>query len=186
MNYEVDQHMQEFCNTTFVHTYIDSHSVFKKDSLLIKKYVEKRRQLRQWIQVIFFSLQTPLTLEHSYFQAKENVPMETIETDSNNITKKNTQIRIHPPSMKGKNRNRSSTKDDINSGSASNNKMLRPRSHSTKNISKAKIKTIKLTMAVILGYIICSAPFCLAQIWSVFINPNIGKCFCLLYLKKHS
>ena len=101
--------------------------------------------------------------------------METIETDSNNITKKNTQIRIHPPSMKGKNRNRSSTKDDINSGSASNNKMLRPRSHSTKNISKAKIKTIKLTMAVILGYIICSAPFCLAQIWSVFINPNIGK-----------
>ena len=123
----------------------------------------------------FFSLQTPLTLEHSYFQAKENVPMETIETDSNNITKKNTQIRIHPPSMKGKNRNRSSTKDDINSGSASNNKMLRPRSHSTKNISKAKIKTIKLTMAVILGYIICSAPFCLAQIWSVFINPNIGK-----------
>ena len=51
------------------------------------------------------SLQTPLTLEHSYFQAKENVPMETIETDSNNITKKNTQIRIHPPSMKGKNRN---------------------------------------------------------------------------------
>ena len=123
----------------------------------------------------FISLQTPLTLEHSYFQAKENVPMETIETDSNNITKKNTQIRIHPPSMKGKNRNRSSTKDDINSGSASNNKMLRPRSHSTKNISKAKIKTIKLTMAVILGYIICSAPFCLAQIWSVFINPNIGK-----------
>ena len=123
----------------------------------------------------FISLQTPLTLEHSYFQAKENVPMETIETDSNNITKKNTQIRIHPPSMKGKNRNRSSTKDDINSGSASSNKMLRPRSHSTKNISKAKIKTIKLTMAVILGYIICSAPFCLAQIWSVFINPNIGK-----------
>ena len=110
--------------------------------------------------------------------------METIETDSNNITKKNTQIRIHPPSMKGKNRNRSSTKDDINSGSASNNKMLRPRSHSTKNISKAKIKTIKLTMAVILGYIICSAPFCLAQIWSVFINPNIGKWKCVLYLKK--
>ena len=108
--------------------------------------------------------------------------METIETDSNNITKKNTQIRIHPPSLKKGNR-KSSTKDD-NSGSTS--KMLRPRSHSNKNISKAKIKTIKLTMAVILGYIICSAPFCLAQIWSVFINPNIGKWFCLLYLKKHS
>ena len=107
--------------------------------------------------------------------------METIEKESNN-TKKNTQIRIHPPSLKKGNR-KSSTKDD-NSGSTS--KMLRPRSHSNKNISKAKIKTIKLTMAVILGYIICSAPYCLAQIWSVFINPNIGKCFCLLYLKKHS
>ena len=42
---------------------------------------------------------------------------------------------------------------------------------------QAKIKTIKLTIAVILGYILCSAPFIVAQIWGVFgtIPQILGK-----------
>ena len=45
------------------------------------------------------------------------------------------------------------------------------------HIFQAKIKTIKLTIAVILGYILCSAPFIVAQIWGVFgtIPQILGK-----------
>ena len=48
---------------------------------------------------------------------------------------------------------------------------LVPRIHSNRNISRAKIKTVKLTVAVIAGYIFCSAPFILVQIMVVFGNP---------------
>ncbi|XP_076058482.1 annetocin receptor-like [Oratosquilla oratoria] len=43
-----------------------------------------------------------------------------------------------------------------------------PRSHSMRNISRAKIKTIKLTITVILCYVVCSAPFICSQLWSVW------------------
>jgi len=46
-----------------------------------------------------------------------------------------------------------------------------PRVHSSRNISRAKIKTVKLTVAVIAGYILSSAPFICVQIVVTFGNP---------------
>ena len=47
-----------------------------------------------------------------------------------------------------------------------------PRSSSIKGISRAKIKTVKLTVVVILGYIVCSAPFICVQLWATFGSPS--------------
>jgi arginine vasopressin receptor 1A len=41
-----------------------------------------------------------------------------------------------------------------------------PRSHSLNGLSRAKIKTVKITIVVILCYIICSSPFICAQLWA--------------------
>ncbi|XP_045582759.2 cephalotocin receptor 1 [Procambarus clarkii] len=46
-----------------------------------------------------------------------------------------------------------------------------PRSHSIRSISRAKIKTVKLTITVIFCYISCSAPFISVQLWHVW-DPN--------------
>lgn len=43
-----------------------------------------------------------------------------------------------------------------------------PRTHSVKGISRAKIKTVKLTVTVICCYIICSTPFIAALLWSAY------------------
>ncbi|CAL4165288.1 unnamed protein product, partial [Meganyctiphanes norvegica] len=40
--------------------------------------------------------------------------------------------------------------------------------HSVRGISRAKIKTVKLTVTVIACYITCSMPFSVAQLWSVW------------------
>ncbi|XP_077516225.1 oxytocin receptor-like [Amblyomma americanum] len=40
-----------------------------------------------------------------------------------------------------------------------------PRSHSVRGLSRAKIKTIKITVVVILLYIVCSSPFICVQMW---------------------
>ncbi|KAJ8963241.1 hypothetical protein NQ318_018707 [Aromia moschata] len=54
---------------------------------------------------------------------------------------------------------------------------LRPRSSQrggnkrTPFISRAKINTVKQTIAVIVMYIVCSAPFIVAQLWAA-IDPN--------------
>lgn len=45
---------------------------------------------------------------------------------------------------------------------------LCPRAHSTQGISRAKIKTVKLTVSVIVGYIISSAPFTCVQLWGAW------------------
>ena len=87
-------------------------------------------------------------------QEQENVPMEAID--------KSTRIHIDPPSSEKVVRPSS--------------KMIRPRSHTTKNISRAKIKTVKLTVTVILAYIICSVPFILVQLWAVFGSPPSSVC----------
>lgn len=42
-----------------------------------------------------------------------------------------------------------------------------PRAHS-KKMSKSKIKTIKLTLTVVLCFVICWAPFFITQMWSAF------------------
>lgn len=51
-----------------------------------------------------------------------------------------------------------------------------PRAH-TQRLSRAKMKTIKLTLAVILCYVICWAPFFIAQMWSAYDEnaPFTGK-----------
>ncbi|KAH9370398.1 hypothetical protein HPB48_020391 [Haemaphysalis longicornis] len=40
-----------------------------------------------------------------------------------------------------------------------------PRSHSVRGMSRAKIKTIKITVVVIALYIVCSSPFICVQMW---------------------
>lgn len=52
--------------------------------------------------------------------------------------------------------------------------MACPRSHSTRAISNAKIKTVKLTVVVVAGYLICSAPFVCIQLYAAFGNPTIN------------
>ena len=49
-----------------------------------------------------------------------------------------------------------------------------PRSHSTRAISNAKIKTVKLTVVVVAGYLICSAPYVCIQLYVVLGNPTIN------------
>ena len=56
-----------------------------------------------------------------------------------------------------------------------------PRTHSHKNISRAKIKTVKLTVAVIAGYILCSAPFVCVQLYAIFGSPSQGMRKSLIY-----
>ena len=43
---------------------------------------------------------------------------------------------------------------------------LQPRSHSIYRISKAKIKTVKVTVVVVICYIVCSCPFICVQVWA--------------------
>ena len=59
---------------------------------------------------------------------------------------------------------------------------MSPRVHSIRGISRAKMKTVKLTVTVIVCYVICSAPFITAQLWVVW-DPHAedstfysGKC----------
>ena len=49
------------------------------------------------------------------------------------------------------------------------------RTHSVQGISKAKIKTVKLTVVVILGYIFCSAPFICIQLWATFGRSSLPE-----------
>ena len=49
-----------------------------------------------------------------------------------------------------------------------------PRSNSMKTISNAKVKTVKLTVVVVLGYTLCSAPWTIVQLYMVLGNPSIA------------
>lgn len=51
--------------------------------------------------------------------------------------------------------------------------MINPRSHSTRTISRAKIKTVKLTIVVITCYIFCSMPYSCVMLWTVY-SPNVA------------
>ena len=65
----------------------------------------------------------------------------------------------------------------------SEEKKFLPRTHSHKNISRAKIKTVKLTVAVIAGYVLCSAPFVCVQLYAIFGSPSQGMRKCQPYFK---
>ena len=49
--------------------------------------------------------------------------------------------------------------------------------HTSSLFSRAKIKTVKLTVAVIGLYIICSAPFICVQLWSTYgtVPESVSK-----------
>ena len=49
------------------------------------------------------------------------------------------------------------------------------RTHSVRGFSRAKLKTIKLTLAVILAYIICWSPFFVSQIWWLYDETATTK-----------
>ncbi|XP_064090925.1 oxytocin receptor-like [Macrobrachium nipponense] len=54
------------------------------------------------------------------------------------------------------------------------NPQTNPRVHSIRSISRAKIKTVKLTVTIILCYISCSAPFISVQLWHVW-DPHAAS-----------
>jgi hypothetical protein len=60
-----------------------------------------------------------------------------------------------------------------------------PRSHSIRGISRAKIKTVKLTVVVIAGYVACSTPFICAQLWSTWGDPSqaLSKYYAIIILR---
>merc|ERR1712113_989498 len=57
-----------------------------------------------------------------------------------------------------------------------------PRSNSMKTISNAKVKTVKLTVVVVLGYALCSAPWTIVQLYMVLGNPSIAMSSSLRWL----
>ncbi|XP_065341116.1 oxytocin receptor-like [Cloeon dipterum] len=54
---------------------------------------------------------------------------------------------------------------------------LQPRVHSIRGISRAKLKTVKLTVVVIACYVICSSPFISAQLWATWDPDAINSPF---------
>ncbi|XP_076869733.1 vasopressin V2 receptor [Brachyhypopomus gauderio] len=61
---------------------------------------------------------------------------------------------------------------------------LPSRASSVAGVSKARIKTVKMTMVIILAYVICWAPFFTVQLWSVWDvhAPTESATFTLLML----
>ncbi|XP_059472909.1 oxytocin receptor-like [Neocloeon triangulifer] len=54
---------------------------------------------------------------------------------------------------------------------------LQPRVHSIRGISRAKLKTVKLTVVVIMCYVVCSSPFISAQLWATWDPDAIHSPF---------
>ncbi len=76
---------------------------------------------------------------------------------------------------------------DVNGSPSHNTNIPRkantnPRAH-VRTLSKSKVKTVKLTLTVVLCYVICWGPFFVAQMWAAWdINaPFTGKYNCLGY-----
>ena len=49
---------------------------------------------------------------------------------------------------------------------------MRPRASSLEGISRAKIRSVKQTVVVIVSYIICSAPTVLVQLWKAWVDGS--------------
>lgn len=60
-----------------------------------------------------------------------------------------------------------SNSNNQKSGSIHQNEIINPRAHS-KKMSKSKVKTVKLTLTVVLCFVICWAPFFIVQMWAAF------------------
>ncbi|KAF4520461.1 hypothetical protein B566_EDAN004712 [Ephemera danica] len=55
---------------------------------------------------------------------------------------------------------------------------MEPRTHSLRGISRAKLRSIKLTIVVIACYVICSTPFIGAQLWATWDPEAMQSPFC--------
>ncbi len=55
---------------------------------------------------------------------------------------------------------------------------FRPRAHSLEGISRAKIKSVKQTVVVIVGYVLCSTPAVAVHLWTAWVQgkSNLSKC----------
>lgn len=49
---------------------------------------------------------------------------------------------------------------------------FRPRVHSMEKISRAKIKSVKQTIVIIVSYILCSTPAVGLQLWTVWVEKG--------------
>nr|KAG5707676.1 hypothetical protein BaRGS_003251 [Batillaria attramentaria] len=54
------------------------------------------------------------------------------------------------------------------------NGVMRPRVHSMRGYSRAKLKTVKVTFVVIVAYLFCWSPFFVSQLWWLF-DPSQGN-----------
>ena len=74
-----------------------------------------------------------------------------------------------------------------------NKEMWSPRRH-VRTLSRSKMKTVKLTLTVVLCYLICWAPFFVAQMWMAWDEqaPFEGEkhfflvLFCIIYWAGHN
>ena len=68
------------------------------------------------------------------------------------------------------------TKNGSSSGSSSMQTHSNPRAH-VRGVSRAKVKTVKLTLTVIVCYLLCWGPFFIAQMWAAWdpAAPFQGK-----------
>ncbi len=50
---------------------------------------------------------------------------------------------------------------------------FRPRTHSIEGITRAKVKSVRQTVIIIMGYVVCSAPAVGFQMWTVWIKEDM-------------
>uniref|UniRef100_A0A147BDG1 Putative vasopressin v1a receptor n=1 Tax=Ixodes ricinus TaxID=34613 RepID=A0A147BDG1_IXORI len=62
-------------------------------------------------------------------------------------------------------------KGTAQNGTKQDSSFVGPRSHSVRGLSRAKIKTVKITVVVIALYVVCSSPFICVQMW-MYWSPD--------------
>ncbi|ELK02451.1 Vasopressin V1a receptor [Pteropus alecto] len=70
--------------------------------------------------------------------------------------------------IRGKTASRQGKGDERAGGTFRNGLLLAPCVSSVKTISRAKIRTVKMTFVIVTAYIVCWAPFFIIQMWSVW------------------
>lgn len=79
-------------------------------------------------------------------------------TDSPPLSNSSTMVR-------GKNKD-NKDKTQYHTSTTNNKRLSNPRIHSMQGLTRAKIKTVKITLVVITCYVLCSSPFILSQLWT--------------------
>ncbi|KAM8802830.1 vasopressin V1a receptor [Rhynchonycteris naso] len=70
--------------------------------------------------------------------------------------------------VRGKTASRQGKSAEGTGGAFHNGLLLEPCVSSVKSISRAKIRTVKMTFVIVTAYIVCWAPFFIVQMWSVW------------------